>query len=367
MAKDLLEFPTRSRIRALIESGNYIEVDQVLVFIQKGFEQGGISDSDLSKAFKVFDSYIPRFSETLENWVDAMPSSYPARLARAKYLVSKAGFHRGYSRSRDVKQEDWDIVRACYERASEDLYRSLELTSTPILSYVTLMHMNIIAGGDFEGNYQQAIRIFPASMEARRMKMWHLRQEWGGSLESLKEYVDSDEHKIVTPEYRQRMQATYYEARGHWFEHFENDSSQAEKEYRKSVDIQPLSFNLAKLGGILVDKDQKTEGIGYLKRAMELEPDNNMVKAEYAYGLIRENWFNKPQADILLKEAADWGEWYAVQVLEQTGRQSKSPFIRALNFLVNTQGFFKVVGSLVLRIIFIAIAVWLFNLFTHKS
>jgi hypothetical protein len=231
MSAVLLDFPTRASMRTLIEKGDHKEANQALAFVQSAFEQGSINDRELAKAFTAFDHYIPAMAEALENWVEAMPNSYVARLARAKYLVAKAGFYRGYGLPREVSQEHWDVFGACFKRAHEDLQRSLELTPKPILSHVLLMHMSIVGGGDFDHHYQAAMQLYPDSLRARAMKMWRLRAEWGGSLEQLKEYVDSVEHASLPEAEHTAMQAEYFEARGHWFEHFEKDKTQAQKAY----------------------------------------------------------------------------------------------------------------------------------------
>jgi hypothetical protein len=115
------EIPNRDQLRKTVESGDLKEVNTLLTLMQSAFERGGLNDRELNKAFLAFDSFIESLADPLDQWVDQMPGSYVARLARAKFLVAKAGFYRGYTRSREVSQENWDVVHACYERASEDL------------------------------------------------------------------------------------------------------------------------------------------------------------------------------------------------------------------------------------------------------
>lgn len=372
----LVEFPSRASMRALLEQGNWREADQSLLLLQAAFEQGSLSDVSLNRAYAVFDQYLPSISTTLEDWVEAKPGSYVARLARAKHLVAKAGFHRGYTRARDVKQEDWDIISACYQRAAEDLYRSLELTAKPILSFTTLMHMSIIGGGDFENQYEQAIAVHPMSMEARRMKMWRLRQEWGGSLDSLKDYVESDEHRDLKDEDKLWMQAKYHEARGHWFEYFENNMAEAERAYQKSLSIKELGFNLAKYGAYLAqDTKRIDEAVGYLERAMELEPENDIAKSNLARALIIQDIRNSERALKMLREAMDWGEWYAVQMHNALNSDPRFKILMPIGIgfnklsrhLENPRSIGGWAVRIVARVVLVLLAVGIFRLFVNLN
>lgn len=320
-------------MRALIEKGEYKEANQALAFVQSAFEQGSINDREADKAFSAFEHYIPAMAETLENWVEAMPNSYVARLARAKYLVAKAGFYRGYGLPREVSQEHWDVFGACLKRANEDLQRSLELTAKPVLTHAVWMHMCVLTSGDFDHHYQAAVQLYPQSLEARGMKMWRLRAEWGGSLEQLKEYVDSDEHAGLPQEERAFMQSKYYEARGHWFAHFERDKAQAKKAYEKSLEIKRSAGTLAKLAD-LVAQDSLAQAMPLIEEARSLSPDDMDIQASYAALLYQFSSYRLRRAEArkLLEEAADWGDWSAHQVLNHL-KNSAKPADRARDMI----------------------------------
>jgi tetratricopeptide (TPR) repeat protein len=149
------------------------------------------------------------------------------------------------------------------------------------------------------------------------MKMWRLRQEWGGTLEQLKEYVESAEHTQLPEEERKKMQAGYLEAKAHWLAYFEDDTQRALKFYQDSLSIKPTSETLSRYGMALLHTDQIDEAIDVLKQSIVLDPNNDSAKTSYAQALLIKHprsFKIYREATRLLEEATKWNEWHSVQV-----------------------------------------------------
>ena len=78
----------KSEIIQELRDRKFQALDNQLNSYQKGFEQNVLEEGNLAIAFDAFSFSDTSLSSILDEWVKSEPDSYPAHLARAKYLLA---------------------------------------------------------------------------------------------------------------------------------------------------------------------------------------------------------------------------------------------------------------------------------------
>ena len=70
----------------LLRQSRYVELDAKMNGIQRSYEAGTITDERLLHEFRAFYDTDPALADRYDAWVEKMPRSYSALLARGIYL-----------------------------------------------------------------------------------------------------------------------------------------------------------------------------------------------------------------------------------------------------------------------------------------
>jgi hypothetical protein len=150
--------PTQSETLALLEAGQFAELDQRFSAIQRSYEIGYITDEDLRTAFRVFYTTDATLEQKYATWITQFPKSYVARIARAIYYVKVGELKRGSALISDTSEEQLSGMQAAFSQASQDLDVSVRLDAKPILTYAQQMDI-----ARYLGNHASARAILEAA------------------------------------------------------------------------------------------------------------------------------------------------------------------------------------------------------------
>jgi predicted Zn-dependent protease len=255
--------PDQRQIADLLEKRDYPELERVLGGYQSAFEQDPGSSQRLENAFRTLRK-APRSSEgALNAWVQASPSSYVARVARGAYYVSRGLEARGTAYFQDTADEDVEAMRDYFKKAKADLESSLGLNSKPYLSRRYLMTIARYSGGrdPEKTQYQEAIKLAPASVETRLAYMTSLEPRWGGSYAAMEAFVAESRAALQSGE------ADRLAARIPAYHGFESDRA---KDFRKAIEYFDEAIRLDADADTLC---QRSYALGGLKRDKEAFDD----------------------------------------------------------------------------------------------
>lgn len=143
-------------------------------------------------AFDTFQENEAALEPRLDEWVNAFPKSYAARLARGAFHVDVGWEKRGTGWARDTLRERFNEMERYFKLARRELESSLKLHPFPVLSYKYLINMAKHQGDDTEARawLNSALKLDPYTSSVRRAYFFGLRPEWGGSFQSMEAFVE---------------------------------------------------------------------------------------------------------------------------------------------------------------------------------
>jgi TPR repeat protein len=186
-AADAPPAPSRVKLRALLDAGEFAQLDAELSAYQTAYRNGLINDEAAAKAFNALQRSDPDLRPLYDKWVEQIPQSYVARVARGYYLMMLGYSARGSGYSSETTQAQFGDMRVLFRAAQTDLETSLKLDAKPTLTYRTMMAMGRALGARerIVEYYKAAIALDPRVYTARASYLIALRPEWGGSLEQM--------------------------------------------------------------------------------------------------------------------------------------------------------------------------------------
>lgn len=200
--------PDQRRIADLLEKRDFPGLERALDGPRLAFEQDAKTSRPLEDAFRVFEK-LPRASyAALGEWVKAAPSSYNARVARGAFYFSRGVEERGEGKHSDTSSERIDAMDVFFDRSLEDLEHSLTLSPRPYLSRRYMMAIMLYTGSraELEDNYQEAVKLAPASVGVRLAYMRALEPRWGGSYDKMEKFL-AESRPALQPKDASRLAA----------------------------------------------------------------------------------------------------------------------------------------------------------------
>lgn len=234
---------------ALLKRGRYRELDTQLMAYQKQYEAGKLSEVELRlkprplSGLKADD--LPRF----DAWVSASPKSYFAVLMRGTLLKELAVSARGDGPASTLSNATRREMRRLFDLAERDLLASLALASTPVLTYLHLLHVSgMQCQNDKRARYlAQWEQHKRAGTIVRLRYLWYSTPRWCGSHEEMEEFIRAA-RKHGAPEHEVKQFVAFLEDdRG--------DVALRQKQYEKGLAHLRRALDLAKeIGGDFVDE-----------------------------------------------------------------------------------------------------------------
>ncbi len=171
----------------LLRQGRYAELDAKMNGIQRSYELGKITDEHLLHEFRAFYDTDPALAGQYNAWIEKMPGSYSAVLARGIYLRYLGNQARGSRYIEDTPRQQIELMSGYLAKAMRDYNASLPLTKKPLLTYHSILAVTMLEGDDDLARrmVNESIRVDPRNFVVRYKYFVTLQTRWGGSLEQM--------------------------------------------------------------------------------------------------------------------------------------------------------------------------------------
>jgi hypothetical protein len=177
----------------LLRQSRYVELDRKMNGIQSSYEVGNITDERLLHEFRAFYDTDPALAGRYDAWVEKMPRSYSALVARGIYLRYLGKQARGSAYIEDTPRQQIEIMSTYLARAMRDYNASLTLTKKPLLTHHSIIAatmLDAVIGGDDLATrmLNESIRVDPRNFVVRYKYFASLQTRWGGSLQQMLDF-----------------------------------------------------------------------------------------------------------------------------------------------------------------------------------
>ena len=206
----------------LLRQSRYVELDEKMNGIQRSYEVGKITDERLLHEFRAFYDTDRALAVRYDTWVEKMPRSYSALMARGIYLRFVGQQARGSAYIDDTPRQQIEAMSTYLTEAMRDYNAALTLTSKPLLTYhsiIAVTMLDAVEGGDDLARrmLDESIRVDPRNFVVRYKYFASLQTRWGGSLQQM---LDFEKHARAAglSEVQLRYFATMLAAERRWVE-----------------------------------------------------------------------------------------------------------------------------------------------------
>jgi tetratricopeptide (TPR) repeat protein len=177
----------------------FLELDTKLNSYQKAFKENVLEEGNLSIAFDAFSYTDPALSPLLDEWVKSEPASYPAHLARAKYLLALGWQARGSANSDKTSDQQISEMQRLFGESVKEAVAAIKLNSKASIAYASIIEAAKGASDykTLEGVYAASIKNIPLSLSTRVAVLSALRPRWGGSYEAMEKFADQAQKYAV--------------------------------------------------------------------------------------------------------------------------------------------------------------------------
>jgi Domain of unknown function (DUF4034) len=177
----------------LLRQSRYVELDAKMNGIQRSYELGKITDEQLLHEFRAFYDTDPALAGRYDAWIEKMPRSYSALLARGIYLRYLGKQARGSAYIDDTPRQQIEGMSKYLVKAMADYNASLTLTKKPLLTYhsiIAVTMLDAVMGYDDLARrmLNESIRVDPRNFVVRYKYFASLQTRWGGSLEQMLDF-----------------------------------------------------------------------------------------------------------------------------------------------------------------------------------
>jgi len=187
------EMASQQQSLNLLRQSRYVELDGKMNGIQRSYESGKITDERLLHEFRAFYDTDPALAGRYDAWVEQLPRSYSALVARGIYLRYVGKQARGTAYIEDTPPRQIAIMSTYVSKAMRDYNASLTLTKKPLLTYHSIIAatmLDAMPGGDELARrmLDESIRVDPRNFVVRYKYFASLQTRWGGSLPQMLEF-----------------------------------------------------------------------------------------------------------------------------------------------------------------------------------
>ncbi len=334
------KYPDRLELLAMAKNGQIAKLDALLSGYQESFEAGKISERVVNFAFWSFSNSDPALAPRFDVWIEQMPNSYSALLARGLYRRNLGKISRGSRSARRTGESRYEKMRLYLDLATSDVIAAIEINSKLGTAYGALIGIYMLNSSRNERERAVGIglRAVPNSFTIHYRYLYSLLPWWGGSLAEIRAFID--EMKRLSPrDGNLKMLEGFYDfaiaeglarngKRREALEYFDRSLSYGElgwyryslgwnyyklKEYKKALEnmsralaVRPQdAFFLYKRAIILRKIGRYDEAFVDLKLAAKLDPLDPDVLLEVAYALRDRRFYD--QALTALNNALHYG------------------------------------------------------------
>jgi tetratricopeptide (TPR) repeat protein len=164
----------RSWLLALLKTGQYERLELHLAKLHAGYERGERGEAELENAYAAFASADPALQARLDAWLNRLPRSFTALLARGEYYRHLARISR---RNAGQAADDGAPARAYLARARRALEAAIDRTPRLGIGYAGLIAVAMAANAPDRADYWFAMGLEadPGTAAVRRAYLLSLR------------------------------------------------------------------------------------------------------------------------------------------------------------------------------------------------
>lgn len=166
-------------------------LDTQLNSYQKQFEENALEEGNLSIAFDAFSFTDPSLSAVLDEWVKNEPESYPAHLARAKYLLALGWQARGEANADKTSEQQFSEMKRFLIESVKDAVVAIKLNPKSSVAYAAIIDAGrgVSDYKTMNNAYAASLENVPLSLSTRVSVMSALRPRWGGTYEAMDKFA----------------------------------------------------------------------------------------------------------------------------------------------------------------------------------
>jgi len=317
----------KAKLRGLLESGKFAELDAEMSSHQNAYREGSIGDEEASKAFIALKTNDPDLRPAYDRWVAQYPNSYCARLARGYYLMSLGWVARGSAYAAETPPARFADMQALFKDAMADLETSLKLDPKPTLSYGTMISISrsYRGLGDKDDYLAQALALDDKVYTARLSYLYSIRPEWGGSVEQMQAFIGESERSLLAHQVAKfqrvlddaKSRAELESVRGLLKERQFED---ALRRYDASLASNPSAYGFVERGRAYARMNQHQKALADFERALQIDPEDNCcAHANRAYSYMMTGATAKALPDLEFAAVERDDHWAAQQLAVMYG------------------------------------------------
>lgn len=194
----------------MLESKEYGALEQRFRPYLDSYAGNKMSAEELAWRFAVF-SMMTEVEPRLDEWIQAFPNSYTARLARGIFHVTEAWRKRGELMGNRTSDEQMKWFRESLNKAQSDLAAAIPLYARPVDSYRYLIRVSKGMGnGNERDMLDKALKLDPKAYDARSEYFDSIMPRWGGSKREMASFLEECNKSQMSDKDKKRIEGIYY-------------------------------------------------------------------------------------------------------------------------------------------------------------
>ncbi|MDZ7660896.1 tetratricopeptide repeat protein [Thiohalophilus sp.] len=238
-------------------------------------------EDEMFKAYSAFDIESADYEPLFNTWVEKHSNQYQPYLARANYFYTMAWQARGGKFASETEQQQFDRMRAFFEKAATDIKTALESNSQAYIAHEILIG---ILGSQSGPNQlmrevlRAAVEIQPATYRVRLKYLHFITPRWGGSFEQMESFVNESLKHVNQNSKLNLLEARIY-TEAAYTNYLDRKYSAAEELYNKALSYGHRAETYLDRGKTRYKRENYRAALEDLNKAISLNTDN----AEYYY------------------------------------------------------------------------------------
>jgi hypothetical protein len=269
------EFPNKLELLRLLKEKNYTRMESILVNYQTAYEKDfNYQKEDIVNfAYSTFNTSDPNIEQNLNEWVNKIPKSYSALMARGAYYSHLAWLSRGSKYIDKTMSTQIKEMMKFFAKSKNDIQAALQINSKIVVGYGYLINIGMALGErEFMKNtLDTALKINPHSFVVRRYYMFSLIPKWGGSIEEMKQFANESQKYIEKDPRLRSLQSYLLEAEGELLKNA-GDEVAADKQYNEALAFYGESSYLFKGGKKSYRMKNYDNALADFNKSLEIRP-----------------------------------------------------------------------------------------------
>lgn len=228
------------QLLALLKGRHFEKLEQTLNTALRDYESDSLHAHGISQGFAAFYRPNEALQAMLDDWVQRMPQSANARLARSMYMRSLGWKKRGTQHWRQIPAASRADMDPLFLQAVRDARAALGINPKLMPGYFILIDIAKVYGErkTVHGLFQDAMRIDSSYYDVRDAYLTALEPKWGGSEAAMAAFIEDTRRYYQRNPALKKLEIKLLQMQGEG--HFRAKRySQAVTELSKAIDIDP--------------------------------------------------------------------------------------------------------------------------------